>query len=475
MRQALSRLKPASLRKQLLLGLAMPLLLMLALDGWMTYQRALQAANTAFDRMLLSSGRAIADGVSAHGGAISVDIPYFALQMFESNASGKVFYRVSRDDGAVLTGYEDLPLPPRRSEIRYQPDYSDIAYHGDTLRMLTLRQSVRDMATLQSRDVWIQVAETPESRQQLARTLLLGALAQEALLGAIMLVIVLLAVGHSLQPLRRLSRNVVARKDTDLSPLPSGELPTELTPLVEALNQQGVRWHKLQAARRRFIDDAAHQLKTPLAVMRTQAELARRQALEPSLRQQLDKLLASLDSASHGVHQLLQLARVEPDNGQAIALDAMDLAAWVREWALEQAPWAHGQGADLGYEGEETVWIRGNAGLLREALGNLLDNAIRYHAKGNGARVTIAAGALPAPWLRIDDNGPGIAEAEQDKVWLRFYRIAGAASSGSGLGLAIVREIAHRHGATVELSRNAGGGLSVKLQFPPAGASGEDK
>ena len=106
MRQALSRLKPASLRKQLLLGLAMPLLLMLALDGWMTYQRALQAANTAFDRMLLSSGRAIADGVSAHGGAISVDIPYFALQMFESNASGKVFYRVSRDDGAVLTGYQ---------------------------------------------------------------------------------------------------------------------------------------------------------------------------------------------------------------------------------------------------------------------------------------------------------------------------------------------------------------------------------
>ena len=471
MRKLLSRLKPASLRKQLLLGLSIPLLLMLALDGWMTYDRALQAANTAFDRMLLSSGRAIADGVAAHGGAISVDIPYFALQMFESNASGKVFYRVSRDDGAVLTGYEDLPLPPprRRAEIRYQPDYSDIGYHGDTLRLLTLRQSVRDMVTLQSRDVWIQVAETPESRQQLARTLLLGALAQEALLGAIMLVIVLLAVGHSLRPLRRLSRKVGARKDTDLSPLPSSELPTELTPLVDALNQQGVRWHKLQAARRRFIDDAAHQLKTPLAVMRTQAELAQRQASEAALRQQLDKLLASLDSASHGVQQLLQLARVEPDNGQAIALTEMDLAAWLREWALEQAAWAHGQGADLGYEGEETVTVRGHAGLLREALGNLLDNAIRYHPVAGAARITLAAGALPAPWLRIDDNGPGIADAERDKVWQRFYRIAGAASNGSGLGLAIVREIAHRHGATVELSRNAGGGLSVKLQFPPAG------
>ncbi|UGA40777.1 HAMP domain-containing histidine kinase [Chromobacterium haemolyticum] len=239
---------------------------------------------------------------------------------------------------------------------------------------------------------------------------------------------------------------------------------------MDALNQQGVRWHKLQAARRRFIDDAAHQLKTPLAVMRTQAELARRQALEPSLRQQLDKLLASLDSASHGVHQLLQLARVEPDNGQSIKLDDMDLAAWVRDWALEQAPWAHGQGADLGYEGEDTVRIRGNAGLLRELLANLLDNAIRYHPRDRDAQITIAAaGALPTPWLRVDDNGHGIAETELDKVWLRFYRIAGAASSGSGLGLAIVREIAHRHGAAVELSRNAGGGLRVKLQFPPAG------
>ncbi|PTU71235.1 sensor histidine kinase [Chromobacterium haemolyticum] len=470
MRTALSRFKPASLRKQLLLGLSAPLLLMLALDGWMTYNRALQAANTAFDRMLLSSGRAIADGVAAHDGAVSVDIPYFALQMFESNASGKVFYRVSRADGALLTGYDDLPLPPprRREGIRYQPDYMDIPYHGETLRLLTLRLSVRDMSTLRSQDVWIQVAETPESREQLARTLLIGSLAQETLLGILMLAIVLLAVGHSLRPLRRLSRNVVARKETDLSPLPSRELPTELTPLVEALNQQGVRWHKLQAARRRFIDDAAHQLKTPLAVMRTQAELARRQALEPSLRQQLDKLLTSLDSASHGVHQLLQLARVEPDNGQAIELHDMDLAAWVREWALEQAPWAHGQGADLGYEGEDTVRIRGNAGLLRELLANLLDNAIRYHPRDRDAQITIAAGALPTPWLRVDDNGHGIAETEQDKVWLRFYRIAGAASSGSGLGLAIVREIAHRHGAAVELSRNAGGGLCVKLQFPPA-------
>ena len=118
----------------------------------------------------------------------------------------------------------------------------------------------------------------------------------------------------------------------------------------------------------------------------------------------------------------------------------MDLAAWLREWALEQAAWAHGQGADLGYEGEETVTVRGHAGLLREALGNLLDNAIRYHPVAGAARITLAAGALPAPWLRIDDNGPGIADAERDKVWQRFYRIAGAASNGSGLGLAIVRK-----------------------------------
>ncbi|AXK38990.1 sensor histidine kinase [Crenobacter cavernae] len=468
------RKRTRSLRLHLALWLLLPLLGLLALDAWLTYKRARDAANTAFDRMLFTSARAIAEGVSAHEGKTDVDIPYFALEMFETNAEGRVFYRVSEENGRPLTGYPDLPLPRFTSKHDFKPVYTDIEYRGETLRMVILRLAVRDLYTMRDSIVWVQVAETPESRRELAKGILLGALRQEALLVLLVLIIVRVALGRGLRPLRRLSERVAAREEDDLTPLEAGELQSELKPLVDALNLYIARIQRMLAARRRFFADAAHQLKTPLAVMQAQAELALREPEIGAVHDGVRQILGTLHQTSHGVQQLLSHSRLEPDSGLVAELKPVDLVALARDAALEWAPVARRNGIDLGFEQEGEVTVEGQPGLLLEMIGNLIDNAIRYAAAGANDKlrhVTVRVEAGPAPRLVVIDNGPGIPAAERGKVFLRFYRVAGTQADGTGLGLPIVREIARLHNADVELDDTPGGGLTVSVVFPAA----EDK
>jgi two-component system sensor histidine kinase TctE len=458
-----------SLRVQLAIWLLLPLLLLLALDAWLTYQRAQAAADAAFDRMLLSSARAVAEGVSAHNGQIDVDIPYFALQMFEVNAEGKVFYRVSTLAGRQLTGYEDLPVPPASMRQGYTPHFYNAEYRGTLVRMVALRLPLRDLYTMASADVWVQVAETPESRQELARGILFGALGQEAMLVLLVLAIVLLSVGRGLRPLQRLSALMAARSEADLTPLSDAGLQSELKPLVEALNQYIMRIQRMLAARRRFFADAAHQLKTPLAVMQAQAELALRERDTDQVHGQVRLLLTALRHASHGVRQLLSLSRLEPDSGHLVALEPVDLSAVARATALDLAPIAWRRNVELAFEQRGEAQVDGQAALLQEMISNLIDNASRYAAgesEDAPARVIVEVGAEPAPYLAVIDHGPGIPATEHDKVFQRFYRVAGTLPEGTGLGLPIVREIARLHGAEVELDETAGGGLTVRVRFP---------
>jgi two-component system sensor histidine kinase TctE len=467
--------RPRSLRLHLVVWLLLPLLVLLVLDAWLTYQRALGAANAAFDRMLFTSARAIAEGVSAHDGQIQVDIPYFALEMFEANAEGRVFYRVSEENGRQLTGYQDLPLPPTSHKDDFKARYYDLEYRGETLRVVALRQTVRDLVTMQNSVVWVQVAETPESRRELAKGILLGAIGQEAVLVLLVLVIVLVAVGRGLRPLQRLSERVAARDEADLTPLAADELQSELKPLGDALNQYISRIQRMLAARRRFFADAAHQLKTPLAVMQAQAELALRERDIGTLHDELRQMLGTLRQASHGVHQLLSHSRLEPDSGHVAELKPVDLVALARDAALEWAPVARRQGIDLGFEQDGEITINGQAGLLLEMIGNLIDNAIRYTSTGDASelcQVTVRVIGGAAPRLEVIDNGPGVPAAERDKVFLRFYRVAGTQADGTGLGLPIVREIARLHGAEVELDDTPGGGLTVRVVFPAEAAGG---
>jgi two-component system sensor histidine kinase TctE len=273
-----------------------------------------------------------------------------------------------------------------------------------------------------------------------------------------------LGIGQGLRPLDRLRDEIAARSPRDLRPVPEQDKPQEVRALVGALNRLLSRLNAAIESQQRFIANAAHQLRTPLAGLKTHAELARRQPSTLELRSLLDMIAGETQRTSHLVNQLLTLARAEP--GEAASGDqpvnlhetiSRDLRDWVQR--------AVGKNIDLGFELDD-AWILGEPLLLRELAANLLDNALAYTQAGGS--VTVRTGARDGESvLEVEDNGPGIPEAEREKVFERFYRIPATGGEGCGLGLSIVSEIAERHGGTVELSRPPGGrGTLIRAVFP---------
>lgn len=458
-------LKP-NLRRQVSLWLLLPLVVLLVLDSWLTYQRAMNAAHVAFDRSLAFSLKSIREGTRLHDGQVEVDLPYLALELFESDVGGKIYYLIREDNGHAVTGYADLPLPPgRTTPDPYQTRFYDATYRGEQLRVGALRLPVHDVPTAQTRIVWIMVGETIEQRQALAREILIGSLTQEALLIVLALGIVWLGVGRGLRPLNRLSATVAARANDDPAPLDQAGLPSEVEPLVESINQYIGRLRHMQESRRRFFTDAAHQLKTPLAVIQAESELALREAREERARLHLKRLNGAVRQAGRSVQQLLSLARLDADGGNLMKFAPLSLDKIARSVTLDWSPVARARSIDLGFEQEGPVDVIGQRDLLGELCGNLIDNAIRY--AGDGSVITVRVtrtedGAL----LQVIDNGPGIAAQEWDAVFERFYRSPATQNvEGSGLGLAIVRAIAQVHRARVSLGDAPGGGLVVSVQF----------
>jgi two-component system sensor histidine kinase TctE len=347
----------------------------------------------------------------------------------------------------------------------YQTRFYDATYRGEQLRMGALRLPVHDVPTAQTRVVWIMVGETIEPRQALAREILIGSLTQEALLIVLALGIVWLGVGRGLRPLNRLSATVAARADDDPAPLDQTGLPSEVEPLVDSINQYIGRLRRMQESRRRFFTDAAHQLKTPLAVIQAESELALREAREERARTHLKRLNGAVRQAGKGVQQLLSLARLDADSGHLVKLAPLSLDKVARSVTLDWSPVARARNIDLGFEQEEKVDVTGQRDLLGELCGNLIDNAIRY--AGDGSVITVrVTRAAEGPLLQVIDNGPGIAPQERDAVFERFYRSSATQNvEGSGLGLSIVREIARVHHARISLDEAPGGGLIVSVQF----------
>ncbi|WDD91795.1 sensor histidine kinase N-terminal domain-containing protein [Burkholderia sp. FERM BP-3421] len=449
-----------NLRMQVGLWLLLPLLGLLALDSWLTYQRAMSAAHTAFDRTLASSLKSIREGVRLSNGEIEVDLPYLALEMFESNDGGKIYYLIREDGGRAVTGYPDLPRPREASVALFETRFYDALYRGEQLRMAALRLPVHDVPSAQTRVVWVMVGETIEARQALAREILVGSLQQEGLLVVLALGIVWFGVARGLRPLRRLSGTVAARADGDLAPLDTAGMPSELAPLVDALNQYIARTQRMQGARRRFFADAAHQLKTPLAAVQAGVELARRPDEAPRAQAHLGRADDAVRQAAKIVQQLLSLSRLESDSGYAIERKPIALHEIARGVTLDWSPVARARSIDLGFEHDADVTVTGRADLLAELVGNLIDNAIRY--AGDEAVITVrVARAGAQAVLEVIDNGPGIAADERDAVFDRFYRSAATqAVEGTGLGLSIVREIVRVHQGEIALLDASGGGPS---------------
>lgn len=463
----MAELRGSSLRSRLLRRLALLLALILLLGGLSGYWSARRAADTAYDRTLLSSARAVADGLYSSDGQLKANVPYVALDTFAYDSAGGIYYQVLDMAGALVSGYEALPAPgpevPRTDDYPALARFYDAVYREQEVRVVSLLQPVSE-SELQGM-AEIRVAETRGARERMARELLIGTLLRMGLLAITALVLVWLAVSLALRPLEQLRQAVAARTSDDLQPLPETDLPRELRPLVSALNQFNARLRGLFERQAQFIAEAAHELRTPLAALKARLELGRR-AEEPwLLRQALDEAAYSTERLTQLANQLLSLARIE-SGARAIAeggAQRLELGALARELGLALAPLAYVRGVALALEAKDAVWIDGEPTLLSELLCNLLDNALAHTPEGGNVILRVMAPAI----LEVEDDGPGIPPEARDRVFERFYR-RNPGGTGAGLGLAIVGEICRAHRALIRLEDGTAGGLRVRVEFSPA-------
>jgi two-component system sensor histidine kinase TctE len=463
-----SSAKPASsLQRQLLLWLLGPLVLLFLVNTVLGYRVAIATANEAYDRLLLASVKAIADRVTVVGGEITVDIPYVALELFESNIRERIFYKVSAPDGSTLTGYEDLPPPPAGASTT-RATFFRSRYRDETLYQVALYKPLYDPALRGM--VLIQVGETAESREALSRRILYDSLVPQGLLICFAALFLVIGVRSALRPLLRLRDSIAARGSTDLQPVHEDGVQGEVRPLIQALNLQASRIDLMLTARLNFVADAAHQIRTRLSILRTQVEYGLRLEDASAVRAVLSDALGIVREAGRFFNQLLVLAHAEAKAIPGLDREPVDIAALCHATAMEWVAAARAKQINLGFEGRESgLVVRGNAVLLAELVSNVLDNAVRYAHPG-GTVTLRAREDVSSVVIEVEDDGPGIPQSERARVFDRFYRLPSTDGEGSGLGLAIAAEICRSHRASISLSTPAAGtGLLVAISFPDGG------
>ena len=459
-------LRRLSLRRYLLVGILGPVLAFVVLNSISLYRQALAAADTAYDRTLLASAKAIGEllDVAVETPAqLRATLPYSALEAFEADNRSRMYYRISGFSGEMVSGFADLP-PPRptgdaRGVYAALVQFYDDTYQGVPVRMAVLLQPVagvggQGMAT-------IQVAETLELRQALARALLRQTLWQQLLLVALIAAVVVIVVQRATAPVRRLSEALGARSETDLSPLPSATAPRELLPLVDATNDVMARLAHLLAHQKRFVRDASHQLRTPLAVLKTQVQSARRGDVDPA--QALAEIDLTVGRATELANQMLALARVEQLRHQG----GRPVVAWdrtLRAVALDVGPLVAAGGIDFDIE-TAAAPVRAHEWALRELTRNLLHNAIKHTPPGGTLSVRVAAAEGWAT-LIVRDSGCGIGADQRQRLFQPFA--ASGSRGGSGLGLAICHEIVQSLAGRIALDNRSDGnpGLDAVVKLP---------
>jgi two-component system, OmpR family, sensor histidine kinase TctE len=440
----------------------LPLSVALVCSALVVYKLASDFVTEAYDRALYDSALDLSRRLRLRDGRLSVDLPPAAADMLEIDDIDHVYYAVRSGAGELVIGQADLPRP--ESTLDRRPRYYYARYLGQGIRLVALRVPYdRDEETTLAQVI---VGETLIRRQLLAKEILVAVAVSHLVLIAMICISVYLGVGHGLLPLGRLRAQIEARSHRDLTPLDEPRTPTEVRPLVHATNALMQRLQRAIVSQQRFIADAAHQLRTPLAGLRTHAELALRSETAEGMRERVRALMHATDRSARLAHQLLALALAEPEASAAAPMTDIDLVAVAREVSAEWVPRALERDLDLGLaEHDGEARIRGNRVLLGELLANLLDNAIRYTPPGGRVTVSVHEDAQ-AVTLTVEDDGPGIPAGERERVFERFRRLADSGAEGCGLGLAIVREIAEAHGATACIDPGAGGnGTRVSVRF----------
>ncbi|HVW52881.1 MAG TPA: sensor histidine kinase N-terminal domain-containing protein [Trinickia sp.] len=442
--------RPRSLFGEILDWMLAPLLLLWPMSIAVTYLVAKTIANGPFDRGLETDAYVLARQIHPVNGVATLTLPDAARDFLSGDNVDKVFYQVLGTHGELVAGVSDMPLPPE--DDRPQPglvEFRDASLHGNDIR---IAYTTVELPGSGGQAALVQVAETFDKRSVLANDIIKGVILPQFVILPLAIVLVWFGLSRGLAPLTALQENLRARHPDDLSPLEASSAPPEIEPLVTSFNELLTRLAQNIDLQKRFIADAAHQMKTPLAGLHMQAELALREDASPEVRRSLEQIATGADQAARLVTQLLALARAENRmSGQVFThVEVAHLARLaVRDWVRA----ALAKQMDLGYEGpEEPVFVDGNPVMLREMLSNIIDNAIRYTPAGGRITVRVSPQREASQvHLEVEDTGPGIAPAERPKVVERFYRILGREGDGSGLGLAIVREIATMHGGTLTL------------------------
>jgi two-component system sensor histidine kinase TctE len=452
-----------------------PLLLLWPVSLALTWLDAQGIAGNPFDRALEYNVRALAQLVAApQPGRAQFNLPQPAREILRADDADEVVYQVLGAGGELLGGDRDLPRPPDADQALP----GEVRLRDDELRGLEVRVAYAWVALEPpgSLPALVQVAETREKRSVLAAEIIKGVMLPQFVILPLAVLLVWLALVRGIKPLNQLEQRIRARKPDDLSPLDERAVPLEVAPLVSSVNDLLTRLKDSIATQKRFLADAAHQLKTPLAGLRMQADLAQREgAGTDELKQSLQQIRRSSMRATHTVNQLLAMARAE-NGGVPITRQPCDLARLVVDVVQEALPRAMERHLDLGYDGAAPgtpgVLLDGNATLLKELVRNLVDNAINYTPSHPGQPGVITARVradADGPLLQVEDSGPGILPTERDLVFQPFYRALGTDADGSGLGLSIVREIAAQHQATVTLHDthpgHASPGTRVDVRF----------
>ncbi|WP_225784598.1 sensor histidine kinase [Xenophilus sp. Marseille-Q4582] len=460
-----------SLRFRLLLGLLVPVVLFIVLNSISIYRQALGAATTAYDRTLLASAKTIGEQLDVEGydGAASLQakVPYSALEAFEADNQSRMYYRVSALDGEMVSGFAELPF--WRGSIPDRPPYSALVdFYDDVFRGLPVRVAVllQPVASERGRSMAVvQVAETLELRETLARRLLLDMLWRQLLLLAVVAAAVVFVVQWATRPVRALGQTLGTRAADDLSPVQAPDLPRELQPVVQALTALMGRLQGLLDHQKRFVRDSAHQLRTPLAVLKVQVQSARRGDMPPE--QALAEIATTVDRAAVLANQMLSLAKIEQLR-QVPEFERLDLAEAVRQVALDVSPLIAGKALDFELD-VQPAFVQAHRWMLQELARNLLHNAIKHSPEGGALTVRVRALGEVAE-LAIADEGPGIGPELRRRLFAPFA--AGDSARGSGLGLAICREIVHTLGGQIALDNRDRArqmpGLDAQVRLPLA-------
>ncbi len=447
---------PASIRRRLLRFLVSSLLLMIAGATVVTYWVAVRSANEAYDRSLLDPALDIAENVRIDASGPHVDLPEKAFEALVYDQVDKVIFQVRTPDNVVIDGVADLPGPP---EVGLgQQIFFDGLYRGDRIRIAAHRTAD---------GIVVQVGETLHKRNQLVAEILVAELVPTLLIAVAAIALAWLGIARGLRPLDHLRAELARREPRDLQPLPKTAAPIEIAPVVSAFNRLLSQVREASTMQQRFLANAAHQLRTPLAGLQMHLELLLRRELSSDVRTEVERMHSATVRASRLANQLLALAKAESASDDGRTFEIVDLRAIAGAAAREWVPKAHALTIDLGFS-LEAAEISGDPLLLPELLDNLIDNALRYTSAGG--TVTVHTGCRDGvAFLSVEDTGPGIPAAERNKVLERFYRMPGTPGEGSGLGLAIVREVVIRHHGTLEIDAPAThGGTRIRTMFPQA-------